>query len=183
MPAPPPGRTLSERKANSKDRCNALDRWAPTTSSGLVPTAFRALVDLCEGLVHTRSRLALAEQVAGFLAGLEADEVRPAVRLLLGQAGRGEAATSGRTLWRVLVRLAGNDAAPAHAWEGSVDFGEAAERLLLAARGDAAARPALSLVEVEARIQALGAVRGPGARGLRERQLTELLDELAPVEV
>jgi DNA ligase-1 len=146
-----------------------------------VPTAFRALVDLCEGLVRTRSRLVLAERVATFLAALEGDEVRPAVRLLLGQAGRGETATSGRTLWRVLVQLAGDDAAGAHAWEGSVDFGAAAERLL-AGRGEAGARSALSIVEVEARIRELGAARGSGARGVKERQVTALFDQLAPVE-
>jgi DNA ligase 1 len=145
-----------------------------------VPTAFRVLVDLCERLVHTRSRLELARQVADFLLALDADEVRPAVRLLLGQAGRGDAATSGRTLWRVLAALAG-DAAGAHAWQGSADFGEAVERLL-SAHAPHAEAGSPSLVEVEDAIRGLGAPRGSGARAARDRRLSALFGRLTPVE-
>ena len=53
---------------------------------------FRELAALCEALGRTRSRRELARRVADFLAGLAPDEVRPAVRLLLGQAGGGDTA-------------------------------------------------------------------------------------------
>jgi ATP-dependent DNA ligase len=65
-------------------------------------TTFRELAALCETLARTRSRLELARRVAEFLAALDADEVRPAVRLLLGQAGKGEIAVNGATLWHVI---------------------------------------------------------------------------------
>ena len=143
---------------------------------------FRELAALCETLTRTRSRLEVARQVADFLGRLEADEVRPAVRLLLGQAGRGETAVSGATLWPVLVRLAGDARDAEQAWTGAVDFGAAVEHLL-GARNDALAEPpALSIVEVEARVRALGAARGPGSRGAKERLLADLFGALTPVE-
>src|SRR5207253_428026 len=100
----------------------------------------RELAAVCEQLARTRSRRDLARQVADFLGGLEAEEVRPAVRFLLGQAGRG-GAVSGQTLWPVLLRLVGA-AAPADVWAGAVarahmlegDLGEVAA-LALAHRG------------------------------------------------
>jgi len=61
-------------------------------------TSFREVATLCEALAQTGSRRALAQQVADFLANVDEESVRPAVRLLLGQAGRGEAAVSGATL-------------------------------------------------------------------------------------
>jgi DNA ligase-1 len=147
-----------------------------------VATAFRELAALCEALGRTRSRLELARLVADFLAGLDLDEVVPAVRLLLGQAGRGETAVSGATLWPVLVRLAGAGADADAAWKDAVDFGVATERLL-AARGDPHPEPpALSLVEIEARVRALAGARGAGSRAAKERLLAELFALLTPVE-
>jgi DNA ligase-1 len=142
-------------------------------------TAFRALATLCETLAGTRSRLELARRVADFLGGLDPDEVRAAVRLLLGQAGRGETAVSGATLWPVLVRLVGGNADAERAWHGAVDFGAAAERLL-GGRTDPV--PALTLTEVEDRIRALARARGRGSRAAKERQLTDLFARLLPVE-
>jgi DNA ligase-1 len=143
-------------------------------------TVFRELAALCETLARTRSRLELARRVADFLGQLDADEVRPAVRLLLGQAGRGQTAVSGATLWPVLVRLA-DQADPEAAWDGAVDFGEAAERLLRT-RAAVPEPPALSVVEVEARILGLAAARGPGSRAAKEAQLAELFTLLTPLE-
>jgi len=145
--------------------------------------SFRELAALCESLTRTRSRRELARRVADFAGRLVADEIRPAVRLLLGQAGRGETAVSGATLWPVLVRLVGAEAGDVErAWEGAADFGEAAERLL-AARGTALAEPpALSIAEVEARVRGLAGARGPGSRATKERLLAELFGALTPLE-
>ena len=142
---------------------------------------FRSLAALCDDLTRTRSRRELARRVAAFLGGLDADEVRPAVRLLLGQAGRGETAASGATLWPVLVRLAGEGADPERAWDGAVDFGEAARRLL-EARGAVPEPPPLSIAEVEQRLRALAGARGPGSRAAKQRLLSELFAALTPVE-
>jgi DNA ligase 1 len=143
-------------------------------------TTFRELAAVCEALARTRSRLELARRVAEFLAALDADEVRPAVRLLLGHAGKGETAVSGATVWPVVVRLVGAGADAKAAWETAVDFGEAAERLL-AAHGTADP-PALSLSEVEERIRALALERGPGSRARKEALLAALLADLTPTE-
>jgi len=139
----------------------------------------RELAAVCEQLARTRSRRALARQVADFLGALAPEEVRPAVRLLLGQAGRG-GAVSGQTLWRVLVPLAG-EVAPVDVWAGAVDFGEAVERLL-ARREAPADLPALGLVEVEDRVRALADARGVGSRAEKERLLADLFARLTPLE-
>src|SRR5262245_30335005 len=144
--------------------------------------SFRELAVLCEALGRTRSRLELARRVADFLGGLEPVEVGPAVRLLLGQAGRGETAVSGATLWPVLVRLAGDGADAERAWDGAVDFGEAVERLRAAGGTRGPEPPALSIVEVEDRIRALAGVRGRGSRAGKEQLLAELFGALTPVE-
>jgi DNA ligase-1 len=147
---------------------------------------FRELAALCEQLVRTRSRIELAERVAAFLGTLEPHEVRSAIRLLLGQAGRGETAVSGATLWPVLLRLAGGGVDTRAIWQDAVDFGVAVERLLAAQpRVDEPAvtePPALSLVEVEARVRALAAARGRGSRAAKEALLHELFGLLTPLE-
>jgi len=140
---------------------------------------FRSLTAVCEELVRTRSRRALARHVADFLAGIAPEEVGPAVRLFLGQAGRGETGVSGGTLWRVVRRLAGDHAE--HTWEGAVDFGEAAARML-AARPDRPEPQPLGIVDVEERVRALATARGAGARAEKERRLADLLDAVTPVE-
>jgi DNA ligase-1 len=145
-------------------------------------TTFRELAAVCEALGRTRSRLELARRVADLLAACEPDEVAPAVRLLLGQAGRGETAVSGATVSRVLLRLVGRDRMPAGVWDDAVDFGEAAERLLASHGAGAPEPPALSVTEVEERIRALGAARGGGSRAEKERLLAALLVALTPVE-
>ncbi|HZP42819.1 MAG TPA: ATP-dependent DNA ligase [Candidatus Binatia bacterium] len=145
-------------------------------------TPFRDLAALCEALARTRSRRALAGRLAEFLAALDPDEVRPAVRLLLGTAGKGEAAVSGATVARVLARMAGRPQMPPEAWAGAVDFGEAAERLLAESGSGAGEPPALAIAEVEARIRALAGARGAGSRAAKERLLADLLAALTPVE-
>jgi DNA ligase 1 len=144
--------------------------------------AFRQLAALCETLARTRSRLELARRVADFVGSVDANEVAPAVRLLLGRAGRGEAAVSGGTLWPLLVRLAGTGADSRAAWLDAVDFGEATERLLGERERSGPEPPALSIAEVDARIRALGDERGRGSRAAKERRLADLFALLTPVE-
>ena len=144
-------------------------------------TSFREVALLCDALAQIRSRRLLAQRVADFLGGLAEEEVRPAARLLLGQAGRGEIAVSGATLWPVLVRLVGAEHVPARLWDDAVDFGQAVERLLRERRSSPEP-PVLSVREVEDRLRALGRERGPGSRARKERLLAELFALLSPVE-
>jgi DNA ligase-1 len=144
-------------------------------------TSFREIATLCEALAQTGSRRALAQQVADFLAGVDEENVRPAVRLLLGQAGRGEIAVSGATLWPVLVRQVGSDRVPPRLQHEAVDFGQAVE-CLLRERPSGTEPPLLSVREVEDRIRALGGARGPGSRARKERLLADLFALLTPLE-
>jgi DNA ligase-1 len=173
-------RCSGPRRAAGNDDARERDLDGP----GVAPSSrrmatFRDLAAVCEALSRTRSRLALRDRVAAFLATLDADEIRPAVRLLLGRAGKGEAAVSGATLWPVVERLGGPSAATA--WDGAVDVGEAVERALAAGR-PAAPAPPLSIRAVEERLRALGGARGKGARAAKERQLEALLGAVTPVE-
>jgi DNA ligase-1 len=143
-------------------------------------TPFLAVAEVCERLARHPGRLDRTRLLADFLGGLAPDEVAPAVRLLLGQAGRGETAVSGRTLWRVLDAVAGDADAAADAGQGAVDFGEAVERRLRAAGMVPAAT--LSLVSVERRIRELAEPRGPGSRARKEERLAALLAALTPLE-
>lgn len=144
-------------------------------------TPFVAVAELCERLVRTPGRLERARLLADFLASLAPEEVAPAVRLLLGQAGRGETAVSGRTLWRVVDAMAGAGDAGA-AWEGAVDFGEAVEHRLAAAPGRAVVAPTQSLLDVERRMRELAGPKGRGARAGKEARLRALLEALTPLE-
>ncbi|MCK4439988.1 hypothetical protein KAU85_03280, partial [Candidatus Bathyarchaeota archaeon] len=49
-------------------------------------TSFKALAELCEKLEATTKRLLMISLVAEFLDNLEADEVEPAVSMVLGRA-------------------------------------------------------------------------------------------------
>ncbi len=142
-------------------------------------TGFLAAAEVCERLAHTPGRLDRARLLADFLGALAAEEVGPAVRLLLGQSGRSETAVSGRTLWRVLDTLGGDGDV---AWEGAVDFGEAVERRLRALPAHAAVTPTLSIAEVERRIRDLATPRGRGSRAAKEERLAALLRALSPLE-
>src|SRR5262245_46391108 len=102
MPNPPRPGTLSETKENRNARgLDILDGPAPRFSEMRTMTRFVAAAEVCERLARTPGRLDRARLLADFLAALAAEEVAPAVRLLLGLSGRGETAVSGRTLWRV----------------------------------------------------------------------------------
>jgi DNA ligase 1 len=142
-------------------------------------TGFLAAAEVCERLARTPGRLDRARLLADFLGILAAEEVAPAVRLLLGLSGRGETAVSGRTLWRVLEALGGDGDV---AWEGAVDFGEAVERRLGALPAHAAVTPTLSIAEVERRIRDLATPRGRGSRAGKEERLAALLRMLSPLE-
>ena len=48
-------------------------------------TPFKALAELCEKLEATRKRLPKIDLVADFLKSLDAEEVEPAVSMLLGR--------------------------------------------------------------------------------------------------
>jgi DNA ligase-1 len=144
-------------------------------------TAFLAAAEVCERLARTTGRLDRARLVADFLATLAPDEAAPAVRLLLGQAARGETAVSGRTLWRVLDALVGDDDG-GRAWEGAVDFGEAVERRLRAVPAHANVTPTLSIADVERQLRDLAAPRGRGSRAGKEERLAALLRVLSPLE-
>ncbi|MGB9756444.1 MAG: hypothetical protein ACPLVJ_01505, partial [Candidatus Bathyarchaeales archaeon] len=51
-----------------------------------MPTPFKALAELCEKLEATTKRLLMIDLVAEFLKSLDAEEVEPAVSMILGRA-------------------------------------------------------------------------------------------------
>jgi len=50
-----------------------------------MPTSFKALADLCEELEATTKRLRMIDLVSEFLNNLEAEEIEPAISMILGR--------------------------------------------------------------------------------------------------
>ena len=97
-------------------------------------TSFRALAELGEELSATRSRIRLAELIAGFLSALAPEEVAPGTRLIIGRVfAEGDARSlnlSGSAVARVLGRVAGQGESLWDSAGDAVDFGEAVETVL-----------------------------------------------------
>jgi len=147
-------------------------------------TSFRALAELGEELSRTRSRLKLAELIAGFLTSLSADEVAPATRLIIGRVfAEGDERVlnlSGQAVARVLERVCGGTLS----WEaaaGTVDFGEAVQALLDRAGHRAAGQP-LALLDVQQAFEQIAAATGPGSRERKDDLLEALLRQASPLE-
>ncbi|MHB2017491.1 MAG: ATP-dependent DNA ligase [Candidatus Xenobia bacterium] len=126
-------------------------------------TRFLDLAKLSRSLKATPGRLASVRLIVEFLRRLSAEEIRPAVRTLLGRVAR-KLEVSGAALGKVVRQLAGPG--PLAAGE---DMGESV-RLTLQHFPDTAT---LSLLEVYQRLQDVEAVHGKGAM---ERRIGILVD-------
>jgi DNA ligase-1 len=156
-------------------------------SENLFPTPFTVLVETGEALEATRSRLRLAEVLAGFLQRLAPEEVGPGLRLLLGQPfaeWEGRALNvSGQQLFGVLDEMAPATPEQREAISAeAVDGGHAALLLLERARAAERHGPPLAVCEVMETLEAIAAVSGKGARARREALLRELLAGATPLE-
>lgn len=155
-----------------------------------MPTLFKSLAEVLEKVEATRSRLQSTAFVADFLKALEPDEVEPAVSMILGRAfpkwSQKTLEVSWSILSGILQRVTGSDwSVFGEAFSTSGDIGSAAmvvyERSRMRRQAVLFEKP-LTVFEVRRSLEAIADAEGSGSRQRKERLITALLSQAAPVE-
>ena len=153
-------------------------------------TEFQVVVELCEKLEATSKRTLMVSLVADFLRRLEADEVEPAVSMLLGRAfpewDQRRLEVSWRTLSGVIKRITDvkwSDFSEAFGKTGDVG---AATKIVFE-RGKIRKQAVLfeeplTILEVRRSLEAIAEASGYGSRERKERLLETLLGRSISLE-
>jgi DNA ligase-1 len=151
---------------------------------------FKSLAELLEKVEATKKRLEIIALTADFLKSLEAEEVEPAVSMILGRAfpkwSPKTLEVSWATLSGILQRTAGVDwGAFREAFASTGDIGAAAKAVFEKANVKKQAlllEKTLTITEVRRLLEALAAASGSGSREKKERLISALLSQASPVE-
>ncbi|MEM4733191.1 MAG: ATP-dependent DNA ligase [Candidatus Bathyarchaeia archaeon] len=154
-------------------------------------TLFKSLAVLLEKVEATKKRLEIIAIAADFLKSLDAEEVEPAVSLILGRAfpkwSQKTLDVSWATLSGVLQRITDAGWNVFHeAFARTGDVGAAAEAVFETAnvkRQTLLLNEALTILEVRRLMDAIASAAGVGTREKKERLITTLLSQATPVEV
>ncbi|MGB9915424.1 MAG: ATP-dependent DNA ligase [Candidatus Bathyarchaeales archaeon] len=157
----------------------------------VMATLFKSLAVLLEKVEATKKRLEIVAITADFLKSLDAEEVEPAVSLILGRAfpkwSQKTLDVSWVTLSGVLQRITDADWSVFHeTFARTGDVGAAAKALLEKAnvqRQTLLQDEALTILEVRRLLDAIASAAGAGAREKKERLITTLLSQASPIEV
>lgn len=169
--------------------------------------AFRKLALLGEELERTTSRLELARLMAGFLRGLNREEIAPAVRLIIGQIFPEWDGRSLNLSWAAVSKMVqelteATEEKRQAIFADAVDAGKGVMRLItrsLALRvshykkGERARQmerarkaprqePPLTLLDVYQAFEEIAETTSPGSRGKKEDLLRSLLARAEPLE-
>ena len=153
-------------------------------------TEFRVVAELCERLEATSKRTLMVNAVADFLNHLNADEVEPAVSMLLGRAfpkwDQRTLEVSWRTLSRVIKRATSVEWSDfGEAFSETGDIGTATkivlERGKIRKQATLLERP-LTIPEVRRNLEAVAEATGYGSRDRKERLLETLFGRATPLE-
>ena len=153
-------------------------------------TEFRVVAELCERLEATSKRTLMVNAVADFLNHLNADEVEPAVSMLLGRAfpkwDQRTLEVSWRTLSRVIKRATSVEWSDfGEAFSETGDIGTATkivlERGKIRKQATLLERP-LTIPEVRRNLEAVADATGYGSRDRKERLLETLFGRATPLE-
>jgi len=153
-------------------------------------TEFRALADLCEKLEATTKRTLMVELVADFLNQLHADEVEPAVSMILGRPfpkwDQRVLEVSWATLSSVIKRLTNIDWKQfSEAFSRTGDAGAATkvvfEESKIRRQATLFEKP-LTVLEVRRTLESIAETSGYGSRERKERLVETLLSEASPLE-
>jgi DNA ligase-1 len=155
-----------------------------------MPTPFKALAELCEKLEVTKKRLVTVGSVADFLKTLEADEVEPAVSMILGRPfPKWNSLTldvSWATLSEAIKQITSADwSVFNHAFGESVDVGSATKVIFEKSsvrKQTSLLDRALTILEVRRDFEAIAEAVGAGSRQKKERLVRALLSQASPVE-
>jgi DNA ligase-1 len=155
-----------------------------------MPTSFKALAELCEKLEATRKRLLMTDLVADFLKNLEAQEVEPAVSMILGRAfpkwSQQTLEVSWATLSEIIKRISGVDWKNfSEAFSKTGDVGSATKTVFEESKVRRQAtlfERTLTIAEVRRNLETIAETSGSGAREKKERLIEALLSLASPLE-
>ena len=155
-----------------------------------MPATFLSLSLLLELVESTKKRLQIIEETANYLQTLSAEELEPAVNMMVGKAfpkySQKTLDVSWATIQRILEQIAIFDWAQFRvAMAKTGDIGSAVKTVLEQSRGKRQmqlTQTPLTILEVRRALDAISQTQGTGSRAKKERQLTALLSQASPVE-
>jgi len=155
-----------------------------------MPTSFKALADLCDELEATNKRLRMIDLVSDFLNNLEAEEVEPAVSMILGRPfpkwSQQTLDVSWATLTGIIRRLTKADwKVFTEAFGKTGDVGSATKILFESSKIDKQStlfERKLTILEVKRGFEAIAETAGLGSREKKERLIEALLSLASSLE-
>jgi DNA ligase-1 len=153
-------------------------------------TPFKALAELCEKLEATRKRLPKVDLVADFLKSLDAEEVEPAVSMLLGRPfpkwSQQTLDLSWATLSEIIKRITGVEwNIFMEAFSKTGDIGSATKTVFENTKFKRQAtlfKKTLTITEVRRSLTAIAETAGYGSREKKERLVEALFSLASPLE-
>jgi DNA ligase-1 len=153
-------------------------------------TLFKSLAELLEKVEATKKRLEIISMAADFLKRLDAEEVEPAVSMILGRAfpkwSQKTLDVSWATLVGILQRITGVDwDVFREAFSGTGDVGAAVKAVFEKTNVKKQAlllEKTLTITEVRRLLQSIAGTAGSGSREKKERLTAALLSQASPVE-
>jgi len=153
-------------------------------------TPFKTLAELCEKLGATSKRLLMIDLVADFLKKLEAQEVEPAVSMILGRPlpkwGQQTLEVSWATLSEIIKRITGVEwNVFMGAFGKTGDIGSATKTVFEESKMKRQAtlfERILTIAEVRHSLEATAEATGYGSRERKERLIEALLSLASPLE-
>ncbi len=155
-----------------------------------MPVLFKSLAELLEKVEATKKRLEIIGMTAEFLRRLDAEEVEPAVSMILGRAfpkwSEKNLEVSWATLSGILQRITGVDwNVFREAFASTGDIGAASKAVFEKTTVKKQAllmEKTLTITEVRRLMEALAGASGSGSREKKERLIATLLSQASPVE-
>jgi DNA ligase 1 len=155
-----------------------------------MPATFLSLSLLLEMVESTKKRLQIIEETANYLQTLSAEELEPAVNIMVGRAfpkySQKTLDVSWATLQYILEQIAVFDWAQFRvAMAKTGDIGSATKTVLEQSKGKhqlQLTQTPLTILEVRRTLNTIAQTQGTGSRTKKERQLTALLSQASPME-
>jgi DNA ligase 1 len=152
--------------------------------------SFLSLSELLEKVESTKKRLQIIEETANYLQPLNAEELEPAVNMMVGRAfpkySQKTLDISWATLQQVLEQVAVFDWSQFRETMAKTgDIGSATKTVLEQSRGKRQTQltqTPLTILEVRRTLDAIAQTQGTGSRSKKERLITALLSQATPVE-
>ncbi len=155
-----------------------------------MPALFKSLSELLEKVEATKKRLEIIEQTANYLKTLDADEIEPAVNMMVGLAFPLYSQKNLEVSWSTLIRIF--ERTSTFNWDlfrqamaSTGDIGSATKIILENSKPKKQTQltqTCLTLTEVRRAFGAIAQAQGSGSRTKKERLITTLMSQATPVE-